>query len=196
MNGISQQIISASHVAVKIFYKMNTFAKAGRIALLHLFSKKEGIFGTTRYQELGMASSFLRKVSISKKEINLEKKYLSCVVNAYGRHNSYRIFMWSVELGLSEILLSRDNEGQLIDLICRCSDGPLSHIVIAVEYRDHNDDSSKESEEIIIYSLNEEQKRYISDKIHNDELDQFESAEDFTFSHGYFPKKGIVGTKR
>src|SRR3989344_3322412 len=175
---------------------MNTFAKVGRIALLHLFSKKEGIFGTTRYQTLGLESSFPRKVSISKEEIYLEKEYLSCVVNAYGRHNSYRIFMWSVELGLSEILLSRDNEGKLIDLICRCSEGPLTHIVIAVEYRDHNDDSSKEGEEIIIYSLTDEQKRIISDRIHNEELDQFESEEDFAFNHGYFPEKGIVGGKR
>jgi hypothetical protein len=174
---------------------LNTFAKAGRIALLHLFSKKEGIFGTTRYQELGMASKFPRKVTISTEPVNLERKYLSCVVNAYGRHNSYRIFLWSVELGLSEILLSRV-DGKLLDLICRCSDGPLSHIVIATVHRDHNDDSSTESEEIIIYSLTDEQKRYISDTIYNAELDQYESEEDFTFSHGYFPEKGIVGGKR
>lgn len=175
---------------------MNTFAKAGRIALLHLFSKKEGIFGTTRYQALGMESSFPRKVSVSKEEVCLEKEYLSCVVNAYGRHNSYRIFMWSVELGLSEILLSRDNEGKLIDLICRCSEGPLTHIVITAEYRDFEFDSSKEYEEIIIYSLTDEQKRIISDRIHNEELDQFESEEDFTFNHGYFPEKGIVGGRK
>jgi len=167
---------------------MNTFAKVGRIALMHLFTKKVGVFGTTRYQELGIESIFPRKVSISKEEVNLFKEYYSCVVNAYGRHNSYKIFMWSVELGLSEILISRDNEGKLIDLIHRCSEGPLTHIVIAVEYRDHNDDSSKEGEEIIIYSLTDEQKRIISDYIHNKELDQFESDEEFTFNHGYFQK--------
>lgn len=167
---------------------MNTFAKVGRIALMHLFTKKEGIFVPTRYQSLGIASSFPKKVSISKEEIDLEKDYLSCIVNAYGRHNSYKIFMWSVELGLSEILISRDNEGKLIDLIHHCSEGPLTHIVIAVEYRDHNNDSSKEGEEIIIYSLTDEQKRIISDYIHNKDLDQFESDEEFTFKHGYFQK--------
>ncbi|MCC6198793.1 hypothetical protein IT401_01085 [Candidatus Nomurabacteria bacterium] len=181
---------------------MNTFAKVGRIALSHLFSKKV-IFGTTRYEDMGMVNVGARSVTTSSEPVILEKEYLGCVSNAYGRQNHYKIFLWSVEIGLSEIILiPNHNEGRLIDLISRFAEGPITHIIIAEkkswqdidsvdwELGRNTDDAPWHSgEEVIIYSLTEEQKQSIANYIHNEELDQFESDEEFTFKHGYFPKK-------
>jgi len=185
-----------------VHLKMNTFAKVGRIALSHLFSKKV-IFGTTRYEDMGMVNVGTRSVTTSPDPIYLEKEYLGCVVNAYGRQNDYKIFLWSVEMGLSEIILiPNHNEGRLIDLVSRFAEGPVTHIVIAEKHKwedidpvdwhlGRNTDSAPQhsQEEVIIYSLTEEQKQSIANHIHNEELDQFESDEEFTFKHGYFPKK-------
>ena len=182
---------------------MNTFAKTGRIALLHLFNKKEKIFKITRYEEVGMVTLFPREVSMCAFSIDLEKEYLGHMVGTLGREKNYKIFFWSVEMGLTEILLvSDENEGKLSDLLCRFAEGTITHVVIAEKYEwdsssgiewhlneNPNDDHHCSIEGVVIYSLTEEQKRYITDRIHNEELDQFESAEDFTFSHGYFPEK-------
>lgn len=192
---------------------MNTFAKTGRIALLHLFNKKEEIFKTTRYEEMGMVTVFPREVAMSKFPIDLEEEYLGHMVCTLGREKNYKIFFWSVEMGLTEILLvSGENEGKLSDLLCRFAEGTITHIVIAEKYewdsssrvewelRKNKENSNAINpcviDKVMIYSLTDEQKRSIADRIHNEELDQFENAEDFTFSHGYFPEKGIIGSKK
>lgn len=194
-----------------VHLKMNTFAKAGRIALSHLFRKKKEVFPTNRYEEMGMMKVLPREVFTSDEPIELEKEYLAHVVGALGREKDYKIFFWSVETGLTEILLvSSENEGKLSDLICRFTEGPITHVIVAqkrmydadeecyeVDDGNYNDDSFiLVQEKIIIYSLTEKQKQYISNRIHNEQLDQFESVEEFTFYHGYFPEKGIVGGKR
>src|SRR5689334_3524042 len=110
---------------------MNTFAKVGRIALEHLFLKKE-IFGTTRYENMGMVTVLPRIVTISKEPINLYKEYLGHMVGTLGRERNFKIFIWSVELGLTEIMLLPDeNEGQLHNLLFRFVKGNITHVVIA-----------------------------------------------------------------
>ncbi|HUC88714.1 MAG TPA: hypothetical protein VMR49_01650 [Candidatus Paceibacterota bacterium] len=184
---------------------MNTFAKAGRIALSHLFTKKE-LFTTTRYEEMGMVTVFPREVAMSKYPIDLEEEYLGHMVGTLGREKNYKIFFWSVEMGLTEILLvSGENEGKLSDLLCRFAEGTITHIVIAEKYewdsssrvewelRKNKENSNAINqcviEKVSVYSMTEEQKRYITGRIHNEELDQFESEEEFTFNHGYFSER-------
>ncbi len=178
----------------KILIQMNTFAKNGRNALLHLFSKKE-LFGATRYP---------REVTVSKHSIDLEDEYLGHKVGTSEREDHYQIYFWSIEMGLTEILLvSGKNEGKLSDLICRFAKGSVTHIVIAKKIRwgrftageweskirENPDSNHGATDKVMIYSLTERQIKSINDRIDNEELDQFESAEDFTLSHGYFPKK-------
>lgn len=135
--------------------------------------------------------------------VDLDKEYLGHMVGTMGREKNYKIFFWSVEMGLTEILLVADeNEGKLSDLLCRFTKGQITHIVIAEKYEwdgyeeiewhlceDRNETSHRSIEKIVIYSLTEEQKRYISDRIYNEELDEIESDEEFAFKHGYFPVK-------
>lgn len=182
---------------------MKTFAETGRIALLHLFNKKEKIFETTRYEEIGLTKVFPRTISTSSCPVDLDEKYFGHMVGTMGREKNFKIFFWSVEMGLTEILLvSDENEGKLSDLICRFTKGQITHIIIAEKYEwnDHLGmrwDLSEDIDEshhcvvehITIYSLNEEQKQYLNNRIMNEELDQFESEDEFTFNHGYFPKK-------
>lgn len=185
---------------------MNTFAKVGRIALSHLFTKKEKIFETTRYEEIGLTKVFPRTISTSNCLVDLDEKYLGHMVGTMGREKNYKIFFWSVEMGLTEILLvSDENEGKLSDLICRFAKGPVTHIVIAEKYEwndtlgmawhlseDIDESNHCVVEHVMIYSLTEEQKQYLANRIQNEEFDQLENEEDFTFDHGYFPENGIV----
>lgn len=186
---------------------MRTFAKAGRIALLHLFEGKKVIFNTTRYEEMGIVRVLPRKVYISKEVIDLEKEYLGHMVGVLGRENNYKIFFWGVEMGLTEILLvSDENEGKLSDLLCKFVGGTITHIVIAEkeewdspwgdwktrkEFAEKGVDMSQpcSMERVTIYSLTEEQKGHLANRIHNKELDMIESEEEFIFHHGYFPVK-------
>lgn len=181
---------------------MNTFAKIGRIALLRLFTNKEKIFTTTRYEEMGMVKVLLRKVSTAKEQIDLEEEYLGHMVATLGREKNYKIFFWSVELGLTEILLrSHRNEGRLLDLLCRIAGGTFTHVVVAEkrEWDDYteldfhlgkNRDNAQKfaQEEITIYSLTKEQKADIANHIHKFGCDP-DSIEEFTRYHGYFPEK-------
>lgn len=184
---------------------MKTFAETGRIALFHLFKKKERIFETTRYEEIGLTKVFPRTISTSSCPVDLDEMYLGHMVETMGRENNFKIFFWSVEMCLTEILLvSNENEGKLSDLICRFAKGPITHIIIAEKYEwndalgmawhlseDINESNHCVVEHIIIYSLSEKQKQYLHNRILNEEFDQFESDEEFTFKHGYFPKKVV-----
>ena len=182
---------------------MKTFAETGRIALFHLFKKKEKIFETTRYEEIGLTKVFPRKITTSSCPVDFDEKYLGHRVGTMGREKNFKIFFWSVEMGLTEILLvSDENEGKLSDLICRFAKGPVTHIVIAEKYEwndalgmewnlseDIDESNHCAVEDITIYSLSEEQKQYLLNRIQNEEFEQFEGEEEFTFNHGYFPQK-------
>lgn len=162
---------------------MKTFAKTGRDALSHLFAKRE-IFSSSRYEDLEMVKTYPRVVTVSKKPINLEQEYLAHMVGVLDREKNYKIFLWNVESGLKEVQLESDeNEGKLINLITDSEYLDPTHIVIA-EKEEWTDSSSFpwdvklklaendveagqpcSVERVNIYSLNEEQKREISEKM-------------------------------
>lgn len=178
---------------------MNTFSKAGKADLLNLFRRKKEIFTTTRYEDMGMVQVFPRIVEVSKDPVDLEREYLGCITNAYGRQNHYKIFIWAVELPLIEIILvPHENEGRLIDLINRFAVGPITHVIIA-EKKEGDSGISLDSrvdktqsysqEHIQIFSLIDAQKKWIERERVKMEGCEFESDQEFTFQHGYFPKK-------
>ncbi len=176
---------------------MNTYAKAGRIVLSLYFAKKEKIFSTDEFEQMGMVRVLPRKVIVAKEPIDLEKEYLAHMVQTLGREHDYKIFFYDVaqlEFPIEEIeLISNEREGRLIDLMVWGYLDTPTHIVIAEKksWQDdcENDEDYYSQEEITIYSLTEEQKQFIESSIVSYIASQFESKEDFTSNHLEFPKK-------
>lgn len=146
---------------------MNTFAKIGRDALKHLFSKKK-VFTKPRSKIYGTKP--LRAIYLSKEPIDLESE-----VSKLFSKNNFKIFIWEIETGLKEvkvseaIKISTNKTLSFVDLICRNSSKVPSHIV-TVEQKLWNDEEESDAvfyseEKRTIYSLTGKQRQLISSEI-------------------------------
>jgi len=147
---------------------MKTVAEIGRVMLSHFFKKKE-IFRKTRYEELGMVKLKKEVVCPKDKFVDLQREFLTCVTNVYGRQNHYILYLWGIETGLIEIQITDANEGKLIAILNDIEENEKrfcpSHLVVAKNrtntYFDGEEEYTEREEEITIYSLLEEQKKEI-----------------------------------
>ena len=179
---------------------MNTHSKTGKDVLIRLFRNKR-IFSfkeDIRMEKPGTIRFLPRKIWADTDLLDLEEES-SSYNYIQGVEEERKIYFWSVEMGLTEILLGDKNKGKLSDLLCRFAKGMITHVVIAHkekwswsnEFKGQltEDEPTTIQEEISIFSLTREQKQYISDRIFNEKLSELEDDSEFIFQHGYFPVK-------
>lgn len=170
---------------------MNTFAKIGKVALAHLFSKIQ-IFELNWGEIEGRVKILPRQVIKSNTEIDLQKPYLQSEIDDSGKHTMRLIFSWGIEIGLSEALVQSRSivlEDYLPFQYYGMHEDLVSHVVIA-EKIEWEDDSQSFSQEIVtIYALTQDQQIQLvqSSEEEGEDPTWEETPEDFTLNHLEFP---------